>query len=70
MAGKPAPAKKAAAPAAKPVKKGKPVSRLYEISGNSIKKKNKICPKCGDGTYMANHKDRTTCGKCNYMERR
>jgi small subunit ribosomal protein S27Ae len=27
-------------------------------------KKNKICPRCGDATYMAEHKDRWYCGKC------
>ena len=32
------------------------------------KKKNKNCPKCGPGVFMAEHKDRTTCGKCGYTE--
>ena len=50
--------------------KGAPVSRLFEMSGSSIKRKNKSCPKCGAGTYMAAHKDRATCGKCGYMERK
>jgi ubiquitin-small subunit ribosomal protein S27Ae len=60
-----------AAPAKKPAaKKGKPVSRMYEVSGNSIKRKNKTCPKCGSGTFLSNHKDRSSCGKCGYMEKR
>lgn len=29
-----------------------------------IKKKAKICSRCGDGTYMAEHSDRWYCGKC------
>jgi len=33
-------------------------------------KKNKTCPKCGPGFFLANHKDRLTCGKCGYMEKR
>ncbi|MBN2141829.1 30S ribosomal protein S27ae [Candidatus Woesearchaeota archaeon] len=48
----------------------KPASSRYEISGSSIKKKNKECPKCGKGTFMAAHKDRHTCGKCGYMEKK
>ncbi len=66
----PKPAAKKAAPAAKPKAKGKLISKLYEISGNSIKKKNKNCPKCGVGTTLAAHKDRATCGKCGYTERK
>ncbi len=55
-----------------PVKKGKSyrLGKVYEISGNSIKKKNKTCPKCGPGVFMAGHKDRWTCGKCKYSERK
>jgi ubiquitin-small subunit ribosomal protein S27Ae len=40
----------------------------YEISGSTIKRKNKNCPKCGAGIFLANHKDRETCGKCGYSE--
>ncbi|MBD3209629.1 30S ribosomal protein S27ae [Candidatus Woesearchaeota archaeon] len=44
-------------------------ANTYDISGDSFKRKNKSCPKCGAGTFMAKHKDRWTCGKCGYMER-
>ena len=37
--------------------------------GDKIERKNKFCPKCGPGFFMAKHKDRTTCGKCGYMEK-
>ncbi len=40
----------------------------YEVSGGSIKRKNKSCPKCGAGIFLANHKDREVCGKCGYVE--
>ena len=54
--------------------KGKKVSNklanVYEISGESITRKNKSCPKCGVGTFLANHKDRSSCGKCGYMEKK
>jgi small subunit ribosomal protein S27Ae len=34
----------------------------------SGKSKNKSCPKCGKGVFMAQHKDRVTCGRCGYTE--
>jgi ubiquitin-small subunit ribosomal protein S27Ae len=40
----------------------------YEISGDSIKRKLKSCPKCGEGVHLAHHKDRHSCGKCGYTE--
>lgn len=54
----------------KAAKKGKSMQvwKLYEVSGNSIKRKNRTCPKCGPGFFMANHKDRISCGNCNYTE--
>ncbi|MGV8087406.1 MAG: 30S ribosomal protein S27ae [Candidatus Woesearchaeota archaeon] len=42
--------------------------KIYEVTGNSVKKKNKTCPKCS--VFMANHKNRWTCGKCGYMEKK
>ena len=41
---------------------------LYEKSGDKITRKNKSCPKCGDGTFMAKHANRVTCGNCHYCE--
>jgi len=41
----------------------------YEVSGTDLKRKNIFCPKCGDGTFMAKHKNRISCGKCHYMEK-
>lgn len=50
--------------AKKPKKKKKPMQvwKLYEGG----KAKNKSCPKCGPGVFLAAHKDRETCGKCGY----
>ena len=48
-------------------KKSKGRWELYDTS-SGLKRKNKSCPKCGQGTFMAKHKDRITCGKCGYME--
>lgn len=70
MAGKEvkkAPAKGGAAPAAGG-KKGKGQKVPYSKEGDKLVKTNKECPKCGSGVFMANHKDRYTCGKCHYTE--
>lgn len=54
----------------KKVKPKKPSQRWknYQISGNKLERKNKFCPKCGMGIFMAKHKDRLVCGNCNYVE--
>ncbi len=40
----------------------------YEISGGKAGRKQESCPRCGTGTFLAQHKDRKTCGKCGYSE--
>ncbi len=68
-------AKKSAAKKGGKDKKGavkKPAYRIhkaYQVEGDKITSKNKNCPKCGAGVFMAKHKDRWTCGKCQYMEK-
>ncbi len=51
-------------------KNPKGIFKIYKISGDKLEKANKSCPKCGQGFFMANHKDRSTCGRCNYMEKK
>ena len=34
------------------------------------KDKPRNCPRCGPGTFLAIHKDRATCGKCKYSEKK
>ncbi len=41
---------------------------LYKTEGENIERLRKICPKCGDGVFMADHGDRLACGKCGYTE--
>jgi small subunit ribosomal protein S27Ae len=64
------PAAKSAEKKGGPVKRGKQYNmyKIFEVIGNSIKRKNKTCPKCS--VFMANHKNRWTCGKCGYMEKK
>ncbi|NCS71125.1 MAG: 30S ribosomal protein S27ae [Candidatus Aenigmarchaeota archaeon CG_4_10_14_0_8_um_filter_37_24] len=38
---------------------------------SEVMKRAKLCPRCGDGVYMAEHKQkdgktRSCCGKCHY----
>ncbi len=39
---------------------------MYEVSGDSVKRKRKPCPRCGDGTWLSQHRNREYCGKCGY----
>ena len=41
---------------------------LYEVSEGKVRRKNKFCPKCGNGVFLAKHLDRWSCGKCGYTE--
>ena len=47
---------------------GRKVWTYYKVEENAIKKVKKECPRCGPGTFMAEHKDRYACGKCGYTE--
>ncbi|MGP8320700.1 MAG: 30S ribosomal protein S27ae [Methanosarcinaceae archaeon] len=44
------------------------VKDYYKVTGDSIEKIRQLCPRCEDGVFLANHKDRLTCGKCGYTE--
>jgi small subunit ribosomal protein S27Ae len=52
--------KKTQAPAAKQKEKKKP--HKYTPGKN--------CPKCGAGVRLAEHKNRYSCGKCGYFEKK
>jgi len=43
-------------------------SSFYKIEEDKIVRDHKCCPKCGSGVFLASHKDRFTCGKCQYTE--
>lgn len=46
------------------------MSKYYEIKGEKLVRKFKNCPKCGDGYFMGEHKDRLHCGKCDYTQKK
>ncbi len=41
--------------------------KKYRISNGKIERE-KSCPRCGPGIFMAKHKNRYFCGNCRYTE--
>jgi ubiquitin-small subunit ribosomal protein S27Ae len=41
---------------------------LYNTKGDTLVRTHKPCPKCGPGTFLAEHDNRRSCGKCGYSE--
>ena len=41
---------------------------LYEVGGETLQRTHRSCPKCGPGVFLAEHKDRRSCGRCGYSE--
>jgi len=58
--------KAAASPASKKPRAESPVYKFYQVEGDRVERLKKECPRCGRGVFLAEHKDRLTCGKCGY----
>ncbi len=41
---------------------------IFKVEGDKIVRLRRNCPKCGDGVFLAEHKDRLSCGACGYTE--
>ena len=41
---------------------------VFKVEGGKITRLRRHCPKCGDGVFLAEHKNRISCGKCGYTE--
>ena len=41
---------------------------IFKVEGDKIMRQRRNCPKCGDGVFLAEHKNRLSCGKCGYTE--
>jgi len=52
--------------AEKKKKDEKGVHALYKIEGEKVTRLRPTCERCGVGYFMANHKDRYTCGHCGF----
>jgi small subunit ribosomal protein S27Ae len=48
----------------------KAAPKKKERQAKPYKKPVKYCPKCGPGNRLADHKDRRSCGKCGYFEKK
>ena len=49
-------------------KKEETKRELYKVEGDTVVRTRQACPKCGPGVFLAQHKDRLSCGKCGYTE--
>ena len=47
-------------------KEQKGVYALYKIDNEKVTRLRPTCERCGSGYFMANHKDRYTCGHCGF----
>ena len=54
--------------AEKKLKTTRKLYSLYSLSGDKAERKNRTCPKCGPGMFLAAHKNRLVCGSCKYVE--
>ena len=41
---------------------------VFKVDGGKIARQRRHCPKCGDGVFLGEHKNRVSCGKCGYTE--
>ncbi len=42
------------------------INKFYKVKDGKIERLRKICPRCGEGIFLAEHNDRFACGKCGY----
>jgi small subunit ribosomal protein S27Ae len=48
--------------------KGARRSAYYTVTDGKAVLQRRSCPRCGTGVLLAEHKDRSSCGKCGYTE--
>jgi small subunit ribosomal protein S27Ae len=66
LAPAPAAPTKAAPQRTKKKRNESPVYKFYVVKAGKVERLRKECPRCGRGVFLAEHKDRLTCGKCGY----
>jgi len=42
--------------------------KMYVVKDGKIVSRHRYCPRCGPGVFLAEHKDRWSCGRCGYTE--
>ncbi len=40
--------------------------KFYKLNGSSLERTKPSCPRCGPGTWLAVHTNRSACGRCGY----
>jgi len=55
-----------AAKAPKKKKKEKGIHSLYKAEADKVTRLRPSCERCGPGYFMADHRDRYTCGHCGF----
>jgi small subunit ribosomal protein S27Ae len=40
--------------------------KYYKVEGSKLVRRRKFCQRCGEGVFMAKHRDRLACGNCGY----
>ncbi len=53
----------------KKTKRSRQLWKLYTLEGETLVRKNRMSPK-SPGDFLAEHKDRRSCGKSGYMEKK
>jgi small subunit ribosomal protein S27Ae len=44
------------------------IYKFYKIENDKLTRGRRECPRCGKGVFMAEHNNRSTCGKCGFTE--
>lgn len=45
------------------------IHKFYTITKDgTLNRERQTCPRCGKGVFLAEHKNRISCGKCGYAE--
>lgn len=52
----------------KEAKVAKGIAAYYKIADKGVTRLHKVCSRCGKGVFMAEHKNRRTCGRCGLTE--
>jgi small subunit ribosomal protein S27Ae len=60
------PAKVEKAKREKKKRQEKGVHAMYKIEGEKVTRTRPMCERCGPGYFMADHKERYTCGHCGF----
>ena len=44
------------------------IYKFYKVDDDKVTRLRKECPRCGKGTFLAEHSDRLACGKGGYAD--